>query len=105
MNAVDGKIVTSLPIGDECDAVGFDKKLKTAYSSNGDGTLTIIKELTADKFIVAENLKTQEGARTIAVDQTTHLLYLPTADFKPKDPKSFRPTAITGPFRVLVVSN
>jgi YVTN family beta-propeller protein len=104
MDATNGKIVSSLPIGDECDAVGFDKKLKTVYSSNGDGTLTIIKEWSAGKFTVEEILKTQEGARTIAVDQTTHLLYLPTADFKPKDPKSFRPTAIPGTFRVLVVA-
>ena len=51
MNALNGKIVTSLPIGDECDAVGFDVKLKTVFSSNGEETLTIIKELSGDKFM------------------------------------------------------
>jgi len=103
MDANNGKVVASLPIGDECDAVGFDKKLKTVYSSNGEGTLTIIKEWSPNKFTVVQNLKTQKGARTQAVDQITHLVYLPTADFKPKDPKSFRPSTIPGTFRVLVV--
>jgi DNA-binding beta-propeller fold protein YncE len=104
MDATNGKIVTTLPIDDECDAVGFDVKLKTVYSSNGEGTLTIIKEITPDQFTVAQVLKTEKGARTNAVDQITHNIYLPTADFKPKDPKSFRPAAIPGTFRVLVVS-
>jgi DNA-binding beta-propeller fold protein YncE len=103
MNATNGKVVTSLPIDDECDAVGFDVKLKTVYSSNGEGTLTIIKELPGDKFTVVKVLKTMKGARTNAVDQRTHLVYLPTADFKPKDPKSFRPSTIPGTFKVLVV--
>ena len=103
MDATNGKIVTTLPIDDECDAVGFDVKLKTVYSSNGEGTLTIIKELSPNKFVVAQVLKTKKGARTQAVDQLTHKVYLPTADFKPKDPKSFRPAAIPGTFRVLVV--
>lgn len=104
MNATNGKIVTTLPIDDECDAVCFDKKLKTVYSSNGEGTLTIIKELSPDQFTIAQVLKTQKGARTQAVDQITHMIYLPTGDFKPKDPKSFRPALIPGTFKVLVVS-
>jgi len=104
VDATNGKIVTTLPIGDECDAVGFDVKLNTVYSSNGEGTLTIIKEISPDQFTVAQVLKTEKGARTNAVDQITHKVYLPTADFKPKDPKSFRPAAIPGTFRVLVVS-
>ncbi|HEY4326020.1 MAG TPA: YncE family protein [Mucilaginibacter sp.] len=105
MDATNGKVITTLPIDDECDAVGFDVKLKTVYSSNGEGTLTIIKELPDDKFAVAQVLKTQKGARTHGVDQITHLVYLPTADFKPKDPKAMRPSTIPGTFRVLVISN
>ena len=104
MDARNGKVIASLPIGDECDAVGFDKKLKTAYSSNGEGTLTIIKELSADKFTVAQDLKTHKGARTIAVDQTTHWIYLPAAEFNASSPKSFRPSVIPGTFKILVVS-
>jgi DNA-binding beta-propeller fold protein YncE len=104
MDATNGKVVANLPIDDECDAVGFDVKMKTVYSSNGEGTLTIIKEISANKFVVAQTLKTAKGARTNAVDQSTHNIYLPTADFKPKDPKSFRPASIPGTFRVLVVT-
>jgi DNA-binding beta-propeller fold protein YncE len=104
MNATNGKVVAALPIDDECDAVGFDVKLKTVYSSNGEGTLTVIKELSPNKFVVAQVLKTEKGARTQAVDQITHNVYLPTADFKPKGPKDFRPASIPGTFRVLVVS-
>ncbi len=103
MNALNGEMVTSLPIGGECDAVGFDAKLKTVYSSNGDGTLTIIKELSADHFIVTENLATKKGARTMAVDQSSHLLYLPCGDFGPKKPGAFRPSILPGTFKVLVV--
>ncbi len=103
MNALTGKVVASLPTGEECDAVGFDAKLKTVYSSNGDGTLTIIKELPGDQFVVAENLSTRKGARTMAVDPVTHLLYLPFGEFGPKQPGSFRPSVIPGTFQVLVV--
>lgn len=103
MNARNGKVVKSLPIGEESDAIGFDKKLKTVYSSNGGGTLTIIKELSANKFAVAKTLKTQKGARTLAIDQISHMIYLPAGKFQPKDPTSFRPSLIPGSFKVLVV--
>jgi DNA-binding beta-propeller fold protein YncE len=103
MDATNGKVITTVPIGDECDAIGFDKKLKTIYSSNGEGTLTVIKELSANKFKVEQTLTTQKGARTIAVDQITHTLYLPTGQFAPKKPGTFRPSVIPGTFKVLVV--
>jgi DNA-binding beta-propeller fold protein YncE len=103
MNALTGEVVTSVPIGEECDAVGFDKKLKRVYSSNGDGTLTVIEELSPEKFEVIQNLKTKTGARTQAVDQITHRIYLPTGDFAPKKPGDFRPALLPGTFQVLVV--
>jgi DNA-binding beta-propeller fold protein YncE len=105
LNALDGKVVANLPIGDECDAVGFDKQLKMVYSSNGDGTLTIIKESNPDQYTVLQNLKTKKGARTQAVDQTTHKVYLPTGEFAPKKEGEFRPSLIPGTFQVLVVEN
>ena len=104
MNAINGEVVKSLPIGDGCDAVGFDAKLKTVYSSNGDGTLTVIKEVSPGEFIVIQNLATKKGARTLAVDQITHNIYLPTGEFAPKKPGDFRPAIIPGTFQVLVVS-
>src|SRR5579862_1404524 len=103
MDATNGKIITSLPTGDGADGAGFDDQLKVAYSSNGDGTLTVVKEQTPDKFTVSENVVTKSGARTIAVDQKTHKIYLPSGSFKPVVKGSFRPQIIPGTFKILVV--
>jgi DNA-binding beta-propeller fold protein YncE len=105
MNALTGQIVQSIPIGEECDAVGFDRSLSTVFSSNGDGTLTIISQASPDNYSVLQNLQTKKGARTLAVDQLTHKLYLPTGDFAPKKTGEFRPSLIPGTFQVLVVEN
>ncbi len=103
MDATTGKIIASLPTGEGADGAGFDNQLKTAYSSNGDGTLTVIKELPTGKFIVVENVSTKPGARTITVDQNTHKIYLPSGSFKPAAKGSFRPQMIEGTFKILVV--
>lgn len=84
MNALDGKVITTLPIGDRCDGVAFDPGLKRAYSSNGDGTMTVVQEVTPESFKVLENVPTQAGARTIACNKTTHALYLPSAEYEPQ---------------------
>ena len=103
MDANTGKVIKTLPIGEGCDAVGFDNKLLTVYSSNGDGTLTIIKEKSPTDFEVAGNLKTKQGARTNAVDQSSHEIYLPTGEFLPKKAGEFRAQLKPGTFQVLVV--
>ncbi len=103
MNAENGKVINSLPIGDECDGVGFDNKTKTAFSANGDGTMTVVKERSADDFVVDANVPTKKGARTITVDQITHKIYMPSGMFKPATKKSFRPEMIPGTFKILVV--
>ena len=82
-NAETGKVITTLPIGDKCDGAAFDPGKKYAYISNGDKTMTIVKEGIKDNFSVVENFPTQEGARTIAVNKITHHIYLPAADFEP----------------------
>lgn len=82
MNALSGKVITILPIGGRVDGVAFDPGLKRAYSSNGDGTMTVVQEETPEKFRVLENVPTQIGARTISCDKTTHTLYLPTAQYQ-----------------------
>ncbi len=105
LNAANGKVVKELPIGDGCDGVAFDNGLKYVYSSNGDGTLTVIHEKSEKNIEVIDNVSTKRGARTIAVDQKTHKIYLPTADAEPvnpKDPKQ-RPNMRPGTFQVLVV--
>lgn len=81
LDAQTGKVITTLPIGDRVDGVAFDPVLKRAYSSNGDGTMTVVQEEDANSFKVLENVVTQKGARTICVDKKTHHIYLPTAEF------------------------
>ena len=65
-------------------------------------TLTIVKEKSADQYIVVANMPTKKGARTIALDPVTHLLYLPTAAFE-KAENGKRPNITPGSFEVLVV--
>ncbi len=104
IDATTGKVVTKLTIGDGCDGVAFDANTKNIYTSNGEGTLTVIHEDNADKFTVVENIITKKGARTIAIDKTTGMLYLPAADFEPmKAGEKGWPKMIPGTFQVLVI--
>jgi DNA-binding beta-propeller fold protein YncE len=108
MNAENGKVITTLPIGQGVDANGFDPGTGLAFSSNGDGTLTVVKEDKPDKYKVVENIKTQRGARTMALDLKTHNVLLPVADFGPAPEPSAdqprpRPAIMAGSFAVLVV--
>jgi DNA-binding beta-propeller fold protein YncE len=83
VDAVDGHVVANLPIGDGCDGVKFDPILKRAYSSNGEGTMTVVQEVNKDSFKVLENVPTMPGARTLAIDTKTHHIYMPSAEFNP----------------------
>lgn len=103
MDATNGKVIASFPTGDGADGAGFDEGLKTAYSSNGEGTLTVVKEISADKFMLVGNIETKKGARTIAIDQKSHKIYLPSGSFKPATKESFRPELIPGTFKILTV--
>ena len=104
MDAQTGKVVTTLPIGDRCDGVAFDPGKKLAYSSNGEGTITVVKEIDANTFKVLENAKTQLGARTIAVDKATHHLYLPTAEFGASITGERRPPIKPNSFMILDIA-
>lgn len=84
VDASNGNVIKKLPIGEGCDGVAFDAKKKLAFSSNGIGTITVVKEENANTFVVQETIKTQKGARTIALNKTTNQLYLSTADFESK---------------------
>ncbi|MBI3415142.1 MAG: YncE family protein [Verrucomicrobia bacterium] len=78
IDSTNGKIVASVPIGDGVDGNAFDPGTQLAFSSNGDGTVTIAHEDAPDKLTVVQTLKTQRGARTIALDPRTHNIYLAT---------------------------
>jgi hypothetical protein len=107
MNADNGKLIASLPIGEGVDATAFDSEQQLAFSSNGDGTLTVVHEDGADKFSVIENAVTQRGARTMALDQKTHRVFLITAEFGPAPAPTAaqprpRPAMVPGSFTLLV---
>lgn len=81
-DAETGKVITTLPIGDRCDGVAFDPEKKRAYSSNGEGSITVVQEENSNSFKVLETITTQPGAKTIAINKTTHHLYLTTAEYE-----------------------
>ncbi|WP_316823872.1 YncE family protein [Pedobacter miscanthi] len=101
LDAKTGKQITTLPIGDGSDGVVFDPATKIAYSSNGEGTITAVKEISADKFVVQEIIKSETGARTIALDPITHHVFLPTATFEKNTDATQKPKRVSGTFRVL----
>ncbi|HVS90816.1 MAG TPA: hypothetical protein VHE59_02210 [Mucilaginibacter sp.] len=107
MDASNGKTIATFPIG-RTDGLVFDPKLKIAYASNGEGTITAVKEVNANKFELLENIPTEPGARTIGIDLVTHHLFLPTAKFGPApapttDNPRPRPRMIPGTFHVIEV--
>ena len=96
------KVVASLPIGKGVDGAAFDDG--RAFSSNGaDGTITVVREASPDKFEVEETVPTARGARTIAADSKTHRLFLPTAQFGPPVEGQRRPPIVEGTFELLEV--
>ncbi len=81
MNSENGKVVASVPIGSGVDGIAFDADRSLAFSSNGDGTLSVIHEDSPDKFSVVDTVTTQKGARTLALDPVTHRIFTVTALF------------------------
>lgn len=104
-DADSGKVLANPTIGDSPDAARFDAAHQLVFSSNGDGTLTVVN---ARSYKVLQNLKTEKGARTLALDEHTGRIYLVTAQFgahpavTPENPRQ-RPEIVPGSFTVLVV--
>jgi len=103
-----GKVIASIPIGGKVDANLFDAGTGLAFSSNGDGTLTVASETTTGKFEVVETVATQPGSRTMALDSKTHTIYLPAARFAQvkeaaQEGALQRPSMEPGSFEILVV--
>jgi len=104
-----GRIVSEVAIGSAPDSAAFDASRGIAFSSNGDGTLTLVKENDPEHFSVLQNVATQKGARTMAYDSDKHRAYLVTASFGETPPATKeqpkpRPAMIPDSFVVLVVS-
>jgi YVTN family beta-propeller protein len=108
VNADSGKVVATLPIGKGVDANGFDPGTELAFSSNGDGTLTVVHQDAPDKFTVVQNAATQKGARTMALNPESHDVYLVTAEIEEQPPAEGqtrpRRSVKPGTFTLLVMS-
>lgn len=103
-----GKVIATVPIGKGVDGNGFDPGTGLIFSSNGDGSLTVVHESPPQRFDVVETVRTQVGARTMAIDTKTHNIYLPTATFAAPPQSSppgsrARPEIVKGSFVILVV--
>jgi DNA-binding beta-propeller fold protein YncE len=81
VSAGDGKILDALPIGAGTDGAVFNSKTMEAFSSQGDGTLTVIKENSSTNFVVEQNLETMRSAKTMTLDSQTNHILLIAADF------------------------
>jgi YVTN family beta-propeller protein len=89
VDADSGKVITTVPIGDHVDASAFDTETKLVFNSNGEGTISVIHQDSADKYSLVETVKTLPRAKTMALDPKTHRLFLSTVE--------------NGQFEVLVV--
>jgi len=103
-----GKVVATFPIGEGVDATGFDPGTELAFSSNGEGTLTVAHEDSPDKYTVLQQAPTRKYARTMTLDSKSHEVYLVTADVKIDPPvtEGQRPkrTVLPDSFTVLVMA-
>lgn len=103
VDAKTGKVLQTLPTGKGADGIAYDPRQKLAFVSAGRaGTLGVIA-LAAGKATLVDTVPTQVGARTVAIDERTGRLYLPTAKYGPPATPGGRPTVEPGSFQVLVV--
>jgi len=103
VDAKDGKILATLETGAGTDGGGFDPGLGYAFASNGaDGTLTVVKSNQKGGYVVAGNVPTQRGARTMTVDPGSHKIFLPTAELGPPAEGQRRPSVKPNTFVILV---
>jgi DNA-binding beta-propeller fold protein YncE len=109
VDADSGKVLATPAIGEGVDATAYDDETGLAFASCGEGVLTVVKEDSPQKFSVVENVKTEPGARTMALDAKTHNLFTVTAKFGPPpaataDNPHPRRTILPDTFEVLVLS-
>jgi YVTN family beta-propeller protein len=109
VNADSGQMITTVAIGNGPDAAAYDPGRKLVFSSNGEGTLTIVRQDSPDKYTVLATVPTERSARTMTLDTGTHKIYLSAAQLgntpeATADNPHPRPTMVPGSFHVLVVS-
>jgi len=109
VDADSGKVLATPAIGEGVDATAYDDETGLAFASCGEGVLTVVREDSPQKFSVVENVKTEPGARTMALDTKTHNVFTVTAKFGPPpaataDNPHPRRTILPDTFEVLVLS-
>jgi DNA-binding beta-propeller fold protein YncE len=106
MDARDGKVITTLPIGERVDAVAYDPDNKLIFASNGDGTVSVIRQKSPNEYESVGDIRTQQSAKTMAFDPKTKRLFLSAADMEPApqgNGQRARMRPKPGSFTVLVV--
>jgi outer membrane protein assembly factor BamB len=109
LNAKDGKILANLPLAGGSDGAVFNPATMEAFSTQGNGTMTIVKENSPTSFEVEENLQTMNGARTIAFDSKTGHLFTMSQERGPAPPpppgggRGTPGAAVPGSFTILMV--
>ena len=99
VNANTGKVIATPAIGEGVDANGYDPGTGLAFSSNGEGTLTVVRQESPDNYSVLENVPTKKSARTMGLDLKTHNVVLPAADMEPPERGTGAPDDEAGHFR------
>ena len=94
LSATDGHIITDLPTGVGCDGVTFNPATMEAFSSQGDGTLTVVKEDSPTSFHVEQTVATPARAKTLTLDPKTNQIYLITAEYGPIPPPPTQPAPL-----------
>jgi DNA-binding beta-propeller fold protein YncE len=107
VSIADSKVLTTLPIGNGCDGAAFNPATNEVFTTQGDGTLTVIKETSPTSFAVEPTVATPKGARTLTLDQKTGHILTVTSDFgpapTPQPGQRSRPPMVPGTFQIIVV--
>ena len=98
-----GKVVSTVPIGTGVDGAGFDATSGTAFASNADGTLTVIRQDTPDQYQVVQNLQTAPASRNMGLDPATHRVFVVSAKFGPVPVGGRRGPVLPDSFSLLVI--
>lgn len=83
LDSQSGKVLAEVPTGSGTDGAVFDSSTGSAISSNGEGTLTVVKEVKPGKFEAIQTVTTMRGARTITIDPSSHHIFVTTAEYGP----------------------
>ncbi len=103
-DAESGKVLQTVAIGDDCDAVAFDPETGYVFASNGDGKLDVLKKNAAGKYSIVQALPSAPGSKTMALDAANHRIYLPSAKFTGDPTAHPRPGVVPGSVAVLVIA-